>query len=206
MKDTLVEFLGALTSGKSVDEALAGVSDPAERARMLKEAAAWLQAAQAEVDRAVPPAGAARAPKAPHAGSAIDRVQIFCDGAARGNPGPAGAGVIIQDGSGEIIKRLGRYLGETTNNVAEYTAVIMGLEEAARMGATQVRLNSDSELIIRQLQGRYKVKAPGLKPLYEAAKARLKNFVAVELIHVRREFNLAADQMANRAVDEQLDD
>ena len=131
-------------------------------------------------------------------------VIVYCDGAARGNPGPAGAGVVLQSPSGEVLERAGRYLGETTNNVAEYEALILGLERAAERGAREVHVMADSELMVRQLQGRYKVKAPHLKPLYERARALMGRFDRVVVRHVPRARNAAADQMANRAIDERL--
>ena len=132
------------------------------------------------------------------------RVIINCDGAARGNPGPAGAGAIVVDEDGAVLAEVAEGLGETTNNVAEYTAVIRGLEEAKRLGAREVLLRSDSQLLINQLIGRYRVKAPHLQPLYRRVRSLMSGFAKVDLEHVPRERNAAADSLANLGVDRWL--
>jgi len=132
------------------------------------------------------------------------RVIINCDGAARGNPGPAGAGAIVVDEDGAVLAEVAEGLGETTNNVAEYTAVIRGLEEAKRLGAHEVLLRSDSQLLINQLIGRYRVKAPHLQPLYRRVRSLMSGFAKVDLEHVPRERNAAADSLANLGVDRWL--
>ena len=132
------------------------------------------------------------------------RVIINCDGAARGNPGPAGAGAVVVDEDGVVLAEVAEGLGETTNNVAEYTAVIRGLEEATRLGAHEVLLRSDSQLLINQLTGRYRVKAPHLQPLHRRVRALMQGFAKVDLEHVPRERNVAADQLANLGVDRWL--
>ena len=134
------------------------------------------------------------------------RVTINCDGAARGNPGPAGAGAIVVDEGGAVLAEVAEGLGETTNNVAEYTAVIRGLEEAKRLGAHEVLLRSDSQLLINQLTGRYRVKAPHLQPLHRRVRALLVGFAKVDLEHVPRERNAEADRLANLGVDRWLAD
>lgn len=132
------------------------------------------------------------------------RVEIFIDGAARGNPGPAACGVaLLRDG--KVVLERGKYLGTATNNVAEYEGLLLGLELAARLGASEVRINSDSELLVRQIEGRYRVKATHLKPLYRKAKKMLEQFSAYFINHVPREMNKIADGLANRAMDEQGD-
>ena len=131
---------------------------------------------------------------------------INCDGAARGNPGPAGAGAIVVDEEGAVLAEVAEGLGETTNNVAEYTAVIRGLEEAKRLGAHEVLLRSDSQLLINQLTGRYRVKAPHLQPLHRRVRALLVGFAKVDLEHVPRERNVEADRLANLGVDRWLAD
>ena len=136
--------------------------------------------------------------------SAPARVIINCDGAARGNPGPAGAGAIVVDESGVVLAEVAEGLGETTNNVAEYTAVIRGLEEAKRLGAHEVLLRSDSQLLINQLTGRYRVKAPHLQPLHKRVRDLMRAFARVDLEHVPRERNAAADSLANLGVDRWL--
>ncbi|MDP2401408.1 MAG: ribonuclease HI family protein [Actinomycetota bacterium] len=123
------------------------------------------------------------------------------DGGARGNPGPAGAGFVLLDASGEVITSGGRYLGEATNNVAEYEALLWGLEVAAATGITDLTVQCDSELVVKQLNGQYRVKHPGLKPLYVKASGLLKRFPAVRVVHIRREHNSIADGLANDAMD-----
>lgn len=123
------------------------------------------------------------------------------DGGARGNPGPAGAGFVLEDESGAVVRSGGRYLGSVTNNVAEYEALIWGLETALHQGVTRLRVCADSELVVRQVNGVYRVKNEGLKPLFAKVKALLGRFASVEIVHVRREQNAAADELANKAMD-----
>ena len=133
-----------------------------------------------------------------------DRIEIACDGGSRGNPGPAAVGAVVRDLGVEppaVLATVSECIGETTNNVAEYTALIRGLEVAADFGASSVRVQADSELLIRQLQGRYRVKNEGLRPLFVAAQALLAGYDDVELVHVRREFNKDADALVNAALD-----
>jgi ribonuclease HI len=122
------------------------------------------------------------------------------DGGSRGNPGPAGAGFVIeQDGS--IICRGGRFLGSQTNNVAEYEALIWGLENVSALGFSEVMVFADSELLVKQINGQYRVKNEGLKPLFIRAMQVLRTFGTWEVGHVRREQNAEADAMANDAMD-----
>ena len=129
---------------------------------------------------------------------------VSCDGASRGNPGPAGIGVEITDEDGTVLGEIARGLGETTNNVAEYTAVIEGLELAQELGAKTVTLRSDSLLLINQLTGRYRVKSPHLQPLHRRARSIAAGFEQVSFEHVPREENTAADPLANVGVDRWL--
>jgi len=129
---------------------------------------------------------------------------IACDGASRGNPGPAGIGVEITDDDGVIVAEIARGIGETTNNVAEYTAVIEGLALAMELGARSVTLRSDSQLLINQLTGRYRVKAPHLQPLHRRARSLAAGFERVSFEHVPREENIEADRLANEGVDRWL--
>lgn len=126
---------------------------------------------------------------------------LFADGGSRGNPGPAGAGAVLYDAQGREMAAISRYLGQATNNVAEYTALNLGLAEARRLGASEITVKMDSELVVRQLQGSYKVKAPGLKPLYNEARRLLQGFRRATVAHVRRELNRRADELANQAMD-----
>ncbi len=126
---------------------------------------------------------------------------LFCDGASRGNPGPAGAGAVLSDPGGEIRARLAEYLGLATNNVAEYRALLLGLKEALKLGVRKIRVLADSELMVRQLNGLYRVKAPHLLPLWQAAKKELQKFQTHAITHVPREENSQADTLANEAID-----
>jgi ribonuclease HI len=126
---------------------------------------------------------------------------VNADGAARGNPGPAGIGVHITAPDGSVVDDIAEGLGETTNNVAEYTAAIRGLERASELGADHVTLRSDSQLLINQLSGRYRVKTPHLVPLFRRARALAAGFSTIRFEHVRRELNVEADRLANEGVD-----
>jgi ribonuclease HI len=126
------------------------------------------------------------------------------DGAARGNPGEAGCGAAICDETGAVIKELSRYLGHATNNVAEYEALLMGLEAVVRLGRKKLRVQSDSELLVRQINGVYRVKDDKLKKLFERALALLHRLDSYHIIHVRREYNKLADRLANQAIDSAL--
>ena len=127
---------------------------------------------------------------------------IYADGAARGNPGPAGAGAVLYDREGRVVAELTRALGRATNNVAEYSALILGLEEAKRRGATSIDVRMDSLLVVEQMRGRWRIKHPGLKDLALRAGALLASFPAREIRHVPREENAHADELSNRAIDE----
>ena len=128
---------------------------------------------------------------------------IFTDGASRNNPGESGAGIyILRDG--EPYAQIARYLGTTTNNIAEYTAAIIGLEHAAKAGARKVRLFADSELMVKQINGLYKVKNEGLKPLHTKVKGLIALIGSVEVQYIPREKNKEADALANKAIDEKV--
>jgi len=126
---------------------------------------------------------------------------VACDGASRGNPGPAGIGVQITDEDGSVVAEIAEGLGETTNNVAEYTAVIEGLARAAELGGTDVLVRSDSQLLVNQLSGRYRVKTAHLVPLHEQVRAQARRFERIRFEHVPRERNREADRLANEGVD-----
>jgi ribonuclease HI len=128
-------------------------------------------------------------------------VVLQFDGGSRGNPGPAGVGVTLVDEDGTPLYEMGEFLGRCTNNVAEYTALIRGLAAAKIVGAAKVVVKSDSELVVRQLNGQYKVKSPDLKPLYQRAVALMAEIGDVKISHVMREGNTRADELANLAMD-----
>lgn len=133
------------------------------------------------------------------------KVILHTDGAARGNPGPAGVGVLIQDPSGHTLAEVSDYLGETTNNVAEYRALVRGLQEARRLGATAVEVRTDSELLSRQINGQYRVKSPALAGLFRQVLELKKGFNSFAIMHVPREENRAADRLANAGIDRRED-
>lgn len=124
---------------------------------------------------------------------------LAVDGAAKGNPGAAGIGVVLYDEDGEIVRQIGEYIGEATNNVAEYSALIRGLQEALTLGATSLRIQTDSELLARQIAGVYKVKSPHLAELFYQAKTLLAKIPDAKIKHVPREQNSAADKLASEA-------
>lgn len=132
------------------------------------------------------------------------KLRVASDGAARGNPGPAGAGAVLFDSDGRVLERLGKFLGRQTNNVAEYQGLLLGLRRAQELGAEELEVVADSELMIRQLSGAYQVRSPALRELHTEALALLKAFRKVKLIHVPRAENTEADEMSNRAIDEKL--
>jgi ribonuclease HI len=131
----------------------------------------------------------------------MSRLTVNVDGGARGNPGPAAIGVVVRDGGGEVLAELGERIGETTNNVAEYRALLRGIELAASQGASELELIGDSELVVRQVEGRYKVKNEGMKELHAQVKRALRDFDSWSIRHVRREQNADADKLVNEALD-----
>lgn len=156
------------------------------------------------LERAAESIDSAQAPVLESAPRQASRVRVYSDGAARGNPGLAGAGAVLVDTAGQVVDRIGKFLGTQTNNYAEYMGLLLGLRRAHELGVGEVEVYADSELMIRQLSGRYQVKSPTLRPLYEEALRRLNEFSRVKLVHVPRAMNAAADEMSNRAIDERL--
>jgi len=128
------------------------------------------------------------------------KLLLYTDGGSRGNPGPSGIGVIILDSKKKKIKELCRYIGETTNNIAEYSALVHGLEEAAALGPDEIVIHTDSELLVKQLGGEYRVKDENIKPLFEKALNILKTFGSFEIKHIEREKNKEADKLVNKAI------
>ncbi len=128
-------------------------------------------------------------------------ITAYCDGGSRGNPGPAGFGVYVEDPDGQKLAELSEFLGRTTNNVAEYSGLLAALDFALKNGRKRLRVVSDSELMVKQMQGRYKVNSADLRPLYEEAKRRVAKLAGFRIEHVLRGKNQRADRLANQAMD-----
>ncbi len=131
-----------------------------------------------------------------------DTMTANIDGGARGNPGPAAYGVVVRDTKGNIITELGEYLGLQTNNFAEYSGLLAALEYAHKENVTALKVFSDSELLVKQMKGLYKVKSPGLVPLFERARSLVRRLQYFSVEHVRRERNREADRMVNQVLDQ----
>jgi ribonuclease HI len=129
------------------------------------------------------------------------KATMFADGGSRGNPGPAASGAVLFDESGALLREVGTYLGVATNNVAEWTGLVTGLEAALEMGVDDLAVRLDSELVVKQISGQYRVKHEGLIPLHAKAKVLLRKFVRVDVQHVRRKENAAADALVNQVLD-----
>lgn len=127
------------------------------------------------------------------------------DGGSRGNPGPAGVGIVLRAEDHTPVLTLGRFIGKATNNVAEYRALITGLQEALKLGAKRIYVLGDSELIVKQMKGQYRVKSPDLFPLYEEAQQLIRQFEQAKIDHNLREKNKLADKLANLAMDRRAD-
>jgi ribonuclease HI len=199
---TPAQLLLAIADHEALERTCEALDLDLETARKLLRGAA--AALKAEKPPARSPAAAVKPPSvvAPEPGSRA--VRVFSDGAARGNPGPAGAGAVITDASGNVLARLGHFLGRQTNNFAEYQGLLLGLRHAQEMGAREVKVRADSQLMIRQLKGQYAVRNTALKPLHAEALRLLRGFERFDLEHVPREENALADEMSNRAIDEEM--
>jgi ribonuclease HI len=130
-----------------------------------------------------------------------ENIVAYCDGGSRGNPGPAGFGVYIQDEKGGVLAELSQFLGRRTNNFAEYSGLLAALEFALANGHESLRVVSDSELMVKQIKGQYRVNSPELRPLYEEARRRIGRLGHFQIQHVLREKNQHADRLANAAMD-----
>ena len=131
----------------------------------------------------------------------MSRVTVNVDGGSRGNPGPAAIGIVLRNGDGSVLEEVGETIGEATNNVAEYRALLRGIELASEHGASDLELIGDSELVVRQVEGRYKVKNAGMKELHEEVRRALREFDSWSIRHVRRAENADADRLVNEALD-----
>jgi ribonuclease HI len=152
--------------------------------------------------RAPKPRGAGLFGEAPPDERHVAAYQANIDGGSRGNPGPAAYGVVIRDGKGEVVARLKKYIGQNTNNVAEYFGLIAVLDYAQTHGIRALRVESDSELMVKQMRGQYKVKSGDLKPLFERAKKMSQTLESFRIDHVYRAQNREADALVNQALDE----
>lgn len=132
-------------------------------------------------------------------------IEIFIDGASRGNPGPSGIGIVFCDDGKNIIKKLFKFIGNATNNIAEYTALIYALQEALIDRYENIIVRSDSELLTRQLRGEYRVKNENLKPYYEQFMHLSRGFNKIEIVSIDRKENTQADKLANKAIDLRID-
>jgi len=130
----------------------------------------------------------------------MNKFSLYTDGGARGNPGPAAIGIVLYDAT-DVVKQIGEVIGETTNNQAEYKALIRGLEEAIKLNAEELVCHLDSELLVRQMQGKYKIREENLKPLASEVLKLTSKLKKVEFIHVPREKNKLADKLVNQALD-----
>lgn len=128
---------------------------------------------------------------------------LFADGGSRGNPGPSASGAVLLTPGGDVLEEVGKYLGIATNNVAEWTALCIGLEAAARLGFRRLAVRMDSELVVKQIRGEYRVKHPDLKPLFARAQALRRKFEQFEIRHVPRKQNALADAVVNRVLDQE---
>ncbi|MBK5233745.1 MAG: ribonuclease HI family protein [Thermoleophilia bacterium] len=129
------------------------------------------------------------------------KLTVNVDGGARGNPGPSAIGIVVRDETGGVLLERGEKIGDATNNVAEYKALIAGIALAKELGADKVELIGDSELVVKQVRGEYKVKNAGIKPLHAEAKTALADFDEWTIKHVRREMNSEADRLVNEVLD-----
>lgn len=128
---------------------------------------------------------------------------LFADGGSRGNPGPAASGAVLVDDRGEVLDRIGRYLGIATNNVAEWTALCIGLEGAHARAIRRLAVRLDSELVVKQMRGEYRVKHSNLQPLYRRAQGLVRQFEYVDIRHIPRRENALADDLVNEVLDQE---
>ena len=133
--------------------------------------------------------------------SSAEQYTAHCDGGSRGNPGPSGYGAVIEDSKGRVVAELSGFLGIRTNNFAEYSGLLAALRWAVENGAQRLRVISDSELMVKQMQGKYKVASPILRPLYEEARKLSRSIASFDMRHTLRGGNKQADQLANEAMD-----
>ena len=187
-------------TGRAILEQLAdGLTDDQLRTIFPQESPQSIRRHLSELAARLPADAPRTSPPAIAAGQAIT---LFCDGASRGNPGEAAAGFVLLDEHGAELVAKGIYLGQCTNNVAEYQALILGLDAARQLKIESLAVLLDSELVVRQLEGRYQVRDEKLKTLYAKAAALFRGFKSFSIAHVPRSKNQRADQLANQAIDQ----
>lgn len=187
-KDYVIQTLATQLDDKTLSDMFPGMTPDVIRNLLLEHASGDRVAAHTQVR---------------HKPMANIRCQLFTDGASRGNPGLAGAGIVLLDEQNQELLTKAEFLGRVTNNVAEYKALIIGLQAAGDMGCRHIDVFLDSELIVRQLSGRYKVKNATLKPLFAQAKTLLQEFEDFTASHIPRSKNTRADELANQGIDRQ---
>jgi len=191
------KFLEVLAEDLDVEKSIKKLNISRDEARVLLRG--FIKGKRPQPSIATPKTKAAKPLCSSEAeGGAYD---LYVDGGSRGNPGPSGAGAVIKSPAGAVVKRLKKHLGSGTNNRAEYMALIMGLEAAHKLGAKSLRIFADSELMVRQISGRYRVKSPILQPLYTRARGLLSSFEDFKINHIPRSRNSEADGLANEAMD-----
>ena len=183
---TTAQLMRALAQAKPLDQAAKEAGLPLEQARR-----ALIELA----DRYDPPT------QEPVSAGATEAV-AFIDGGARGNPGPAGCGAVLFDRDKQLLAEGSLYVGQTTNNVAEYEGLLLALRKALELGVQSLEVRSDSQLLVRQMTGAYRVKALNLQPLYNQAQTLARRFKSIHYTHVPREQNKHADRLANKAMDQ----
>jgi len=177
---------------KGLDDATLEALFPGERLELLRQLIGG---------SGTPPKEKTIVPSSPSSAIATGCYRLFTDGASRGNPGQAGAGAVLLSPKGEELIARSAYLGTCTNNVAEYRALLLGLDEALQLGCEELSIAMDSELIVRQIQGQYKVKNEFLLPLFQQVQQRLSRLRKWSIMHVPRAENSRADQLANQGID-----
>ncbi len=182
-------------------EVLESLARSLDVARVLKE---FPELKRVDLRRLLKEAASVMEEREKKSSTEFSTLRLYTDGASRGNPGPAGIGVVIQDEADRTIEEIRRYLGVTTNNVAEYTALIDGLEAVRKYGPGRVEVYSDSELVIKQMRGEYHVRNTHLIRLHQRAKALARAFEKVAFHAIPREMNQMADALANEAIDQEF--
>ncbi len=202
MIDPLTRDQVLQTLAEQLDDALLAQLFPGRTVVALRQMIAGTQLQAAGNASVVPAAVRSVLPTTAKGVTTAGRCKLFTDGASRGNPGQAGAGAVLFAENGEELAAKSAYLGTCTNNVAEYKALLLGLQEALRLGCTELAIALDSELIVRQIQGRYKVKNETLLALFTEVREHLARFRKWTITHVPRAQNARADQLANNGIDQ----